>query len=366
MNRIRNFGNVINIITYIKEIKMKKIKNFLVFKKTRVLIIFCIMVLGATVLFAAGYVVETDGINNTIYTDDSGNAAVTGSLNINGIADIYNTINEGGTIRLRGNNGLFMHIENINGTLRLVNNEWTIGIFNVDQSGNMSINGQANINNGISIYNIPNEGGTIKLLGSEGTHMHLENLRGTFRLVNSNWTAGIFHVDQIGNVNASGTVTAQSYACSSDLRYKNNITPIGNALQKLMSLNGIFYNWKTENFKEKSFSKERQLGFIAQDVEKVFPELVFTDSKGYKSMSYDKLTAVIVEAMKEMKQESDAKISSLEKENEFLKQRIASMEKVNERVVRLERMMGEVRVAGTTNMEKEDKITREVGMGWVD
>ena len=88
------------------------------------------------------------------------------------------------------------------------------------------------------------------------------------------------------------------------------------------------------------------MGFIAQDVEKVFPELVFTDSKGYKSMSYDKLTAVIVEAMKEMKSGSDTKISSLEKkisslnkENEILKQRIAILEKVNERVAKIEKIM---------------------------
>jgi hypothetical protein len=112
-----------------------------------------------------------------------------------------------------------------------------------------------------------------------------------------------------------------------------------------MLLNGVFYNWKTEKFKNMNFSKDRQLGFIAQEVEKVVPELVHTDSKGYKSMSYNKLTAVIVEAMKEMKKVSDEKITSLEKENRSLKKRIASMEKMDERVAALERMLDVKRVA---------------------
>ncbi|MFH0975657.1 MAG: hypothetical protein V1874_07720 [Spirochaetota bacterium] len=56
-------------------------------------------------------------------------------------------------------------------------------------------------------------------------------------------------------------------------------------------------------------------------MEKVIPELVYTDSKGYKTMSYDRLTAVLVEAVKELKAQSDAKISALSKENAELKQR---------------------------------------------
>jgi len=145
------------------------------------------------------------------------------------------------------------------------------------------------------------------------------------------------------SVNISGTVTAQNYACSSDVRYKKNITVIDKPLAKLLTLNGITYNWDTANYKQ--FTDKRDMGFVAQDVEKVFPEIVYTDSKGYKSVAYDKITAVIVEAMKEMKKGNDAKMAALEKENKLLKEKVASLEKMNDRVATLEKMVKDDKVA---------------------
>ncbi|MFN3329287.1 MAG: tail fiber domain-containing protein, partial [Fervidobacterium pennivorans] len=59
----------------------------------------------------------------------------------------------------------------------------------------------------------------------------------------------------------------------------------------------------------------RQIGFIAQDVEKVFPELVFEDSEGIKSLDYSKFTPVLLQAIKEQQQQ----IEKLQQENEELK-----------------------------------------------
>jgi hypothetical protein len=143
--------------------------------------------------------------------------------------------------------------------------------------------------------------------------------------------------DNNGNVNFTGTITAANYACSSDSRYKKNISEIDTPLAKLLSLNGITYNWDTEKYKQ--FTDKRDVGFLAQDVEKVFPEIVYTDHNGYKSVAYDKITVVIVEAMKEMKSNHEAKISSLEKENAVLKEKLASLEKMSERLVKIEKMM---------------------------
>ena len=150
--------------------------------------------------------------------------------------------------------------------------------------------------------------------------------------------------DNNGNVFFAGTVSAQSYACSSDSRYKTNIAPITGSLGKLLAMQGVSYSWNTGKFKEKGFDSRPQIGFIAQDVEKIFPELVLTDQEGFKSMSYDKMTAVIVEAMKEMKEKNDVavktlekKIASLEQENKALKTKIAKIEGMNERIARLER-----------------------------
>ena len=62
-------------------------------------------------------------------------------------------------------------------------------------------------------------------------------------------------------------------------------------------MQGVRFEWRTEEFKDKHFEKGGQVGLIAQDVEKVIPEIVKTDSEGYKSVAYDKSTAVLIEAL---------------------------------------------------------------------
>jgi len=82
---------------------------------------------------------------------------------------------------------------------------------------------------------------------------------------------------------------------TSDERLKKNIEPLKASLDKVMDLKGVSYEWKSEN----GFGKGKEIGLIAQDVEAVIPELVYTDSKGYKALSYDKMVPVLVEAIKE-------------------------------------------------------------------
>ncbi|MCP4136283.1 MAG: hypothetical protein GY754_35260 [bacterium] len=131
-----------------------------------------------------------------------------------------------------------------------------------------------------------------------------------------------------GTLTVSGAVNAVSFAQTSDIRYKKDITPLTGSLDKILSLRGVTYNWKTKQFKEKNFSKKRQIGFIAQDVEKIVPELVQTDEKGYKSVSYSQFSVLLVEAVKELKEE-----------NSRLKQQVASLKSMNNRVVALEKRL---------------------------
>ncbi len=108
----------------------------------------------------------------------------------------------------------------------------------------------------------------------------------------------------IGTLNVSSTVTSSSgITCPSDIRYKKNITSIENPLQKLMLVNGVHYYWKTNEFPEMNFNNLQQTGFIAQDLEKVFPEMVFTDNAGYKSVDYSRITPLLVETIKEQQKE---------------------------------------------------------------
>ena len=56
----------------------------------------------------------------------------------------------------------------------------------------------------------------------------------------------------------------------------------------ILELNGYHFDWRREEFPDMNFETGRQLGLVAQEVEKVFPQLVKTDDKGYKAVAYDK------------------------------------------------------------------------------
>ncbi len=109
------------------------------------------------------------------------------------------------------------------------------------------------------------------------------------------------------NGDAGGT---EAWYTDSDERLKKNVTTIENALEKVQNLRGVSFEWKdTENHPE-----GKQIGFIAQESKDIVPEVI--DKKGeYYSMQYAPLTALLVEAVKEMKTELD----DLKAENETLK-----------------------------------------------
>jgi hypothetical protein len=89
---------------------------------------------------------------------------------------------------------------------------------------------------------------------------------------------------------------------SSDKRLKDNIKPIDNALDKVCSLSGNTFEWNEISHKETGKS---DIGVVAQEVEEVFPEIVNTRDSGYKAVDYQKLSAVLIEAVKELKEEID-------------------------------------------------------------
>jgi len=104
-----------------------------------------------------------------------------------------------------------------------------------------------------------------------------------------------------------GSVGADAYYYRSDIRLKENIERIENALEKILKLEGVAFFWKKEG--------QKSIGLIAQEVEKIFPEIVNEDGKGIKSIDYGRLVAVLIEAIKEQQKEIDF----LKKEIENLK-----------------------------------------------
>ena len=117
----------------------------------------------------------------------------------------------------------------------------------------------------------------------------------------------------------NGDIIANSIAGSSDIRFKKNIRPVENALDKVKALRGVYFNWNKEAFPDKNFGAQDELGFIAQEVEKVVPEIVTKENTKdeYRSVKYDKLVALLVEAIKEQQ----TQIEELKKEIDILKQK---------------------------------------------
>jgi hypothetical protein len=84
---------------------------------------------------------------------------------------------------------------------------------------------------------------------------------------------------------------------------KINIEPLTDALEKLQHIRGVSFEWKEAN----PSPAPREIGVIAQEVEPVFPELVKPwGDQGYKGVSYDGLTAVLLEGVKALKAENEA------------------------------------------------------------
>jgi len=107
--------------------------------------------------------------------------------------------------------------------------------------------------------------------------------------------------------------------CCSDRRYKQNITPIDSALEKVVKLQGVTFTWNRATYPLQFFCEGKQMGLIAQDVENIIPEVVLTNAEGYKSISYDKLTAVLIEAVKEMKQRMNSQDSIIKVQSTEIK-----------------------------------------------
>ncbi|WP_416439513.1 tail fiber domain-containing protein [Phnomibacter sp. MR] len=116
------------------------------------------------------------------------------------------------------------------------------------------------------------------------------------------------------NGNAS-KATAGDWLANSDARLKKEITPLNNALEKLLQLKGVTYEWNDDKTGTTRPSG-KQMGFTAQNIQQVFPQLVSADAQGYLQTSYGTYDALYVEAIKELLQ----KIQVLEKKIQALQQ----------------------------------------------
>jgi hypothetical protein len=168
----------------------------------------------------------------------------------------------------------------------------------------VGVGGKSSASNGMGVY------GAVTNSGGYGGYF--ENLGGGFAL----FVTGAAYKPGGG-----------SWSSSSDIRLKKNIMPLTGALNKLLELKGVTFEWKEPETQGSLYGE--QIGMIAQDVEKVFPKWVGTDNKGYKTLTFRGFEALTVEALRDLKSENDwLKIENdnIMKKNQELESRIKALE----------------------------------------
>jgi len=112
-----------------------------------------------------------------------------------------------------------------------------------------------------------------------------------------------------GEVRATGNITAYY---SSDIALKENLNPISDALDKVMSITGYNFDWKDSHIEERGgedgyFVRKQDVGIVAQEIEKILPEAVADRVDGTKGVKYEQIIPLLVEAIKDLKSQLDSK-----------------------------------------------------------
>jgi hypothetical protein len=185
-----------------------------------------------------------------------------------------------------------------------------LGIRVEDPLYNLHVNGTGYVTDNLLIGTTTSGGRvTIRSTVANSTVLNIQGTSGQLFSVTDSLTGTIFAASDVSGipileVNSNGTVTVDNTLnvfgdvtafFSSDERLKDNVTPISNAVEKIKLIGGYEFDWN-------GLSKNtgHDVGVIAQEVEKVLPEVVTTRDTGFKAVKYDRLTALLIQANKEL------------------------------------------------------------------
>jgi predicted nucleic acid-binding Zn-ribbon protein len=162
-------------------------------------------------------------------------------------------------------------------------------------TGNLAVLGNSTIFNTSTIVaedkNILLANGAASAAVADGSGITIDGAQANIVYLNAGdkWELNK-NLNVLGNISATGTITSPFFYSESDLALKDDVQPISNALDKVLNLFGVSFKWKS--------NQTKSIGVIAQDVEKVVPEIV-SSSYGSKTVSYDSLIPLLIEAIKE-------------------------------------------------------------------
>ncbi|MES2794940.1 MAG: tail fiber domain-containing protein [Bacteroidota bacterium] len=238
-----------------------------------------------------------DGVQGHAYTGSGVYGFSTGGKGINGAS----TSGTGGFFSSTNGNALIT----LNGN---------VGIGVIDPSYILETKSRVRIRHSVDGTPDDNTAGILYNNSSNGvgafSGMKTDNQVGLF--IGGNWR---FWVDNTGAGYLNGNLIQ-----TSDKRLKKDFTQLNNSLSNIYKINGYHFRWI-----EEARNKEIQTGFIAQEVQKIFPELVQTDDKGFLSVNYIGLIPHLIEAVKVLKNENEllkieqkATVDRLEKIEELL------------------------------------------------
>jgi len=225
----------------------------------------------------------------------------------------FNLVVDENEIMARNNNqGAELYINKDAGNLFLTQ---ATGTFTQIGSGNGSSTAKAPlvIRGGSDIdLGDPLGEGMVQIGNSSAVHLVIDNNEILTR--NGQSTGEVLHLNNY----TGGMVKVAGIAVSSDIVLKQDIEPIRNALEKLGVLRGVTWRWKNGNPE-----RPNSMGVIAQEVERVFPDIVLTDARdGLKSVQYNALIGVLIAGVNELAAESEV----LHAERAVLDQRVTELE----------------------------------------
>ena len=215
---------------------------------------------------------------------------INGTLKVNNTVEITNTTQstskDTGALIVDGGLGLEKNL-NVGGNVSVA------GTFGVSRgmtiTGVTTFNNFVDANGGAEIDNIRIGVAADNTIDTSTGQLTLDSNGGQLNINDNTVITGILSV--------TDDITA---FFSSDERLKDNITPIEDPLAKVLSLSGNSFDWN-----DQSSHTGKDIGVIAQEIEKVLPEIVTTRENGFKAVQYEKITPLLIEAIKELSHKVD-------------------------------------------------------------